>query len=175
MPQKKENICENFSIFCWGIWSLFERSRVVMFYRLFQLIYLMVVVVVFVLSKSVLSKSLSHISPLPLTVQPRECVLQKCVYECFCVSALLNLCPFRLLLAADSTLGLAVCQVSFMLPVSADDALVPQVFNVTVSFPALWQHTDEDRHPVNFTTWLSRCGMTVCKCLFLLSHFQYTG
>lgn len=65
-------------------------------------------------------------------------IMQVCVAaECFCVSALLNLCPFRLLLAADSTLGLAVCQVSFMLPVSVDDELVPQVFNVTVSFPAL--------------------------------------
>lgn len=63
-----------------------------------------------------------------------------CVWVCVSVcslvfvSGLVNQSPFRQLLAADSTLGWAVCQVSFMLPVSVGDQLVPQVFYVTVSF-----------------------------------------
>ena len=67
-------------------------------------------------------------------------LIHVCVWVCVCVcslvfvSGLVSQSPLRQLLAADSTLSSDVCQVSFILPVSADDELVPQVFYVTVSF-----------------------------------------
>lgn len=120
-----------------------------MFYRLFQLIYSRVkkrkdinnggcCCCFCTLKICIIKITQPYLSFALDCVTTRVCVAGVCVcVNVFCVSALLNLCPFRLLLAADSTLGLAVCQVSFMLPVSVDDELVPQVFNVTVSFPAL--------------------------------------
>lgn len=92
------------------------------------------------------------------------------------VSGLVNQSPFRQLLAADSTLSSAVCQVSFMLPVSADDALVPQVFYVTTSFV----HKDSKDlsrqtygKPHNMTAQ-SRCGLTAHEHLssVLLQHLK---
>lgn len=76
-----------------------------------------------------------------------DCVtMQVCVVEGgrvpVCVSTLVGLCPLELLAAADRHQGGAMCQVSFILPVSVDDQLVPQVFNVTSSSR---RHTDQDR------------------------------